>query len=254
LVAVNEYEIYIGFKMKVSKVKKEEIRKKLLDSAIEIISKKGFKHATMNEISKKAGLSPATIYKYFSTKEHILFAYLEMQTSELDLRIKKTPGFDSFDLKEKLQLYIETLLELYLPHRDFVSQAYKLVFDSPFTTFSEILPIKKAFVGNVESYIDEAISKKEIPNMPLKSAVSNLIWDYYGFIIMFWIKDKSEAFEDTSQLIDKTLDIFIEILKSGMITKAMDLIVFFIRSKFHGGLDLFQKLSQAFTCKDCNKR
>ena len=46
----------------------------ILKAAEAIFAKKGFHSATIAEIAKKARVSEATIYEYFSTKEELLFA------------------------------------------------------------------------------------------------------------------------------------------------------------------------------------
>ena len=46
----------------------------ILKAAEAIFAKKGFHTATIAEIAKKARVSEATIYEYFSTKEELLFA------------------------------------------------------------------------------------------------------------------------------------------------------------------------------------
>lgn len=51
-----------------------EAKTKILSSAIEIISKKGYSAATTNEIAKAAGYSEATIFKYFKSKKGLLNA------------------------------------------------------------------------------------------------------------------------------------------------------------------------------------
>ncbi|NLA41759.1 MAG: helix-turn-helix transcriptional regulator [Smithella sp.] len=48
-----------------------------MDTALRIFAEKSFQEATISEISKKAGVSEATIYEYFGTKEDLLFAIPE---------------------------------------------------------------------------------------------------------------------------------------------------------------------------------
>jgi len=50
---------------------------RIMDAALRIFAEKGFQNATITEISKKAGVSEATIYEYFGTKEDLLFAIPE---------------------------------------------------------------------------------------------------------------------------------------------------------------------------------
>ena len=48
-----------------------------MDAALRIFAEKNFQEATISEISKEAGVSEATIYEYFGTKEDLLFAIPE---------------------------------------------------------------------------------------------------------------------------------------------------------------------------------
>jgi TetR/AcrR family fatty acid metabolism transcriptional regulator len=52
------------------------------DVALRIFAEKGFRNATISEISKEAGCSEATIYEYFGTKEDLLFAIPEKISKE----------------------------------------------------------------------------------------------------------------------------------------------------------------------------
>ncbi len=55
-----------------------KIRKdRIMEAALHIFAEKGFQNATITEISKEAGVSEATIYEYFGTKEDLLFAIPE---------------------------------------------------------------------------------------------------------------------------------------------------------------------------------
>ena len=55
---------------------------RIMDAALRIFAEKGFQNATITEISKEAGVSEATIYEYFGTKEDLLFAIPEKISSE----------------------------------------------------------------------------------------------------------------------------------------------------------------------------
>ena len=50
---------------------------RIMDAALRIFAEKSFQEATISEISKEAGVSEATIYEYFGTKEDLLFAIPE---------------------------------------------------------------------------------------------------------------------------------------------------------------------------------
>lgn len=56
---------------------KEQRRERIIENALKIFAEKGFQDATISEISKAAGVSDATVYEYFKTKEDLLFVIPE---------------------------------------------------------------------------------------------------------------------------------------------------------------------------------
>ena len=55
---------------------------RIMDAALRIFAEKTFQDATISEISKESGVSEATIYEYFGTKEDLLFAIPEKISNE----------------------------------------------------------------------------------------------------------------------------------------------------------------------------
>jgi TetR/AcrR family fatty acid metabolism transcriptional regulator len=92
---------------------REKTRKdRIMDAALHIFAEKGFQNATITEISKEAGVSEATIYEYFGTKEDLLFAIPEKisnetfdQSSKVLPFIKSVEGRMRATLLSYFQLY-----------------------------------------------------------------------------------------------------------------------------------------------------
>ena len=83
-----------------------------MDAALRIFAEKTFQDATISEISKESGVSEATIYEYFGTKEDLLFAIPEkisndtFEESQLVLPfIKDVEGRMRATLLSYIQLY-----------------------------------------------------------------------------------------------------------------------------------------------------
>lgn len=58
-------------------VDKREKREKIVTSAIQVFSSKGFERTRMDDIAKAAGIGKGTIYEYFSDKETLMNASFE---------------------------------------------------------------------------------------------------------------------------------------------------------------------------------
>jgi AcrR family transcriptional regulator len=52
----------------------EETRERLLDAAATTCAETGFDGATMSEIARRAGVTPAAIYNYYESREDLLYA------------------------------------------------------------------------------------------------------------------------------------------------------------------------------------
>jgi len=87
---------------------------KILKAAEYVFARKGFQVATISDIAKKAKVSEATIYEYFSSKEELLFAIPASITkdhhkknSEILPYIQGAASKLSFLIKRHIALYAE---------------------------------------------------------------------------------------------------------------------------------------------------
>lgn len=225
--------------MKVSQEQKVEIRRRLLSAAVELFVEKGFSGTTMREISDKAGFSAGTIYKYFPNKDKIFHAYFDDKVDELVEALKEIEDFDSFTLKEKLQTLLETQLELFTPDREFVQMAFRALLDSPMRSFTEMRPAREKVCDLVRLYFSMAVEVDEIPPQPFERFLTYLFWDYRNLVLIYWLRDDTTAFTNTSRLIDISLDIYTDVVKSGLVTKTADILIFIFQSHIYSNIDRF---------------
>lgn len=54
------------------------IKKRLEETVLDVFSKGDFHQADMRTIARKAGVSFETIYKYYGSKEKLLFSFVEI--------------------------------------------------------------------------------------------------------------------------------------------------------------------------------
>lgn len=228
--------------MRVTQERKAEIRRALIRAAVELFNEKGFSGATMREISTRAGLSPGTIYNYFPSKERIFFAYFEEKQEELQATLAQVSDLAEFTFKEKLQTLAESLLDNYTEDREFVAAAYKALLDSPLKSFTELGPVKSKLTSTVREFYAAAVAAGEIPEQPFEGFLVNLFWDYTNMIVLYWLRDDSEGFVNTSRLIDLSLDLYVDLVGSGLVTKTADLLSFLLKSHIYGNIDKLYEL------------
>ena len=72
--------------------KKAKTRKALADTATELFAEQGFDHTTVEEIAEACDVSPRTFFRYFSSKEDVLFAAGDERLRELLDAIASRPA------------------------------------------------------------------------------------------------------------------------------------------------------------------
>ena len=61
----------------------DRLKERLYPVVLELFSKNDFYRVNLREISRESGLSTSTIYRYFSSKEELLFTILNEKLSEI---------------------------------------------------------------------------------------------------------------------------------------------------------------------------
>lgn len=94
---------------------KPDVHQRLEAAVLEIFSNSDFHKASIREIAERAGVSFATIYTHYGSKEGLVFAFVDMWMGKLTDRIvDHLQGIK--DLKEKLRKVFWLQLDYYERH------------------------------------------------------------------------------------------------------------------------------------------
>lgn len=227
--------------MKISKEQKDLNRKKLLRAAVEVMAREGFKGASMAEIGKRAGLAEATIYKYFPTKDHLLYGYFHGVVEEVRDSLREIKGFSDFSFQEQVQTLIETELTILAKDRDFVIAAFGLIVMANLgARLNEMSPAAELYGNMITDLLNASIEVGEIPDQTFLKLIPELFWDYNLAVIKYWCKDSSPGLTNTTQMVDKSLSLCGAILQGSVLNKFADLFHFFIRQHLFSRLEYFE--------------
>jgi AcrR family transcriptional regulator len=73
----------------VVQVKKKAVRQAILDSAHDLFSEHGYHATTLQEIAERAGVGVSSLYSYFPSKIHLLYAVVEPWQKDAFERLEK---------------------------------------------------------------------------------------------------------------------------------------------------------------------
>jgi AcrR family transcriptional regulator len=223
--------------MKISKKDKALNKRKIVKTAVELFSEHSYNKVTMRTIARAAKMGDATIYKYFPSKEKILIAYYELCVEDAVLALKDIENFEEYSLQEKIQVLLDNYLAIMLADREFVSESFTLLFQSPMFLFGDTNPIRKELHATIACFLDDAFAKDEIAGFPFQSVLPDVICEYIIGVLYFWIKDESDEFHETTQFIDMTLNLGMSLLKSGIINRTTDFFGFMLKSQMYRAMN-----------------
>ncbi len=92
---------------KVTSQHREEIRVRILHSAVECFSKNGFDRTRMDEISLSADVSKGTLYNYFNSKEELFHALCDDSLELLKIQLDTLFTSSKNDLISNAELFYE---------------------------------------------------------------------------------------------------------------------------------------------------
>ena len=217
--------------MKTTRQQQDATRRQIVASAVDLMTRQGFDGTTMKDIARAAGIGDATIYKYFPTKDRIVLGYLDDVAHQALANTMQTPGFTDYQLQEKLQRLTDAVLERLLADREFVAQVRSLAQRSPLSMLAEPLAARQSLREAVTRFLEAAEASGEIEPCDFKGMAGGLYTDYLAGVVTYWLADTSDEFADTTQLVDLSLGVLVQALRSGLVNRVLQLGGFVLRSQ-----------------------
>jgi TetR/AcrR family transcriptional regulator, fatty acid metabolism regulator protein len=96
----------------VDHVRTKSRKDRIMETALRIFAQKGFQEATISEISREAGVSEATIYEYFGSKEDLLFAIPEKISNDTSQEVQLVLPYIK-DVEGRMRAILLSYVHLY---------------------------------------------------------------------------------------------------------------------------------------------
>jgi AcrR family transcriptional regulator len=89
--------------------KKLQTRKAIADAALELFTDQGFHETTIEQIARRADVSPRTVFGYFATKEDLVFLHYEEFAADLTQALEQRPQGET--AADALRAWLLSLVE-----------------------------------------------------------------------------------------------------------------------------------------------
>jgi AcrR family transcriptional regulator len=125
-------------------------RGKILAAALQVFRDKGYKEATVREISRVAGVAVGGLYPYFGSKEQL---YVEALQEEMKQYNKRIGEFGNADPLIGIRRYIENHHEYMASRKEMVARHFK-DYDLEFAK-----PVRNRFFAYQKEFLEAIIRK-----------------------------------------------------------------------------------------------
>ncbi len=188
---------------------------RIMDAALRIFADKGFQNATISEISKEAGVSEATIYEYFGTKEELLFAIPEKISNESHEDTERALPYIK-GVEGRIRASLLTYVRLYQSNPDYSALVLLQLMSSKrfrqTPAHAAIRRSARALLGTIKEGIEDGTFKKDSNAYLIRSLL-------LGTIEHLFIHWHMQGMPERETSIMDMLDSLIEIVLDGIRAK-----------------------------------
>jgi AcrR family transcriptional regulator len=200
--------------------KSEARKEQILTAAERVFAGKGFADATVAEVAREAGLSDATIYEYFSSKEELLFS-IPLQTTrkaarELSLHLNYIRG-----AANKIRGIIYGYLSFYQNHPDYASVLMLILKQNRKFLETEAYQLIREVSRMITQVVEAGIAAGEFKADTDPHLVRAVILGTIEHSVITWLL--LDRPQDILELADPLTDIVIEGIRKDRLPKTMNL-------------------------------
>ena len=197
---------------------KKDRKKHILNIALKVFAEKGFQNATISQISKAAGVSDATVYQYFGTKEELLFSIPEEISNESTAELERVQPYIK-DVEGKLRAILYMFLNLYETNTDYSNLILlQLMSNREFRNTAAHAAIKKSarlMLECIRQGIAEGIFKKDSDAYLIRSMLM-------GTVEHLFIHWHMQGMPKRDKKLADVLDPFLDMVFDGIREKKQD--------------------------------
>jgi len=168
-------------------VQGHEARKRLYETAIDLIGRKGYEATTLRDVAQAAGVSVGLLYKYFPGKRAVVLAFYDELSGEYAARAAE---MKAGKWRDRFVFALRTCLDVLGPYRKTLSSLAPVLVADP---EEGLFAARTAFSRRrVEQVFQDAVNgASDAPARKLGEPLGRLLYLFHLAIILWWLLDKS---------------------------------------------------------------
>lgn len=182
--------------MPTEQVRAQQRQQRILDAALRVFSKRGYRGTQVEEIAVASRTSKGGVYFHFPGKQTLFLALLDRTAARLLAKIEEAAGSQT-DPIAKADVALLTVLRTFTKHRALAAFFMVEALGAGREFHQRLLEINEAFIAIIRLHLDEAIEQGAIA--PIDTEVAARAW--FGALhetITHWVLSRGAGrLEDT---------------------------------------------------------
>jgi len=188
----------------------------------------GARPASVTAFCKKYKISETDFYNFFTSFEELEADILSGLAEETWQTLSEQDSFQKFGFQEKILAYFFALTEKMTENRSFLN-AWSAAHPDPSAVIKRMHRFRKAFIRIADEMVNPAIASGELSDRKFLNRIYHeALWLNMLLVFGYWFRDRSAGFEDTDALIEKSVQLTMELFGRNTLDKAVDLGKFLI--------------------------
>lgn len=205
-----------------------DLKAKVRAAYLDYVLTEGKNPASVYLFCKNMGMAEDEFYQHYNSFDAIARTIWESMISTTMERIAASAEYQTFSVREKILTFYYTLVEELRKQRSYVSYSI-----TGWMVPGKQKPAKAAVEKVLEPYFDkllaEGYEKGELVNRAkVSDFYQKALTMQFWFIVDFWVKDSSKDFEDTDAVIEKAVNLGLDLMQENTLDKAFDFAKFLI--------------------------
>ncbi|MCR6107401.1 TetR/AcrR family transcriptional regulator [Salipaludibacillus agaradhaerens] len=180
----------------------------ILETAIDLMEKKGFKAVTTKEIAAESGFSEMTLFRHFGTKQALLERAVETHSYLIDMKAILYDNV-SYNLKEDLKRVSETYHKYNQYNYKIVLLSYQERHTHPFIG-EQISENPKRLKMYLVDYFKEMQKQGKVVECNAEAQAMNFLWMNLGFFIARHLGGQKVSHMPLESFIEESVTLFVQ--------------------------------------------
>lgn len=199
------------------------IRAKILEHYRDHMLTHGAEPASIYAFCKELNISENEFYEHFNVFEQVGEAYWQDILAEIWERLEDDSNYIELTVREKILTFYFEFFSSMRAHRSFFLLSNDDSWPGLGAKSDTFGQLRKQFCSWSGRMVEEGISGQEISSRSrLSDTYDRLFWYQFLFLLNFWKKDRSKAFEKTDAAIEKSVNLSFDLIEKNAIDSALD--------------------------------